>query len=505
MALFILLSCSSPTDTANSKIQYPVSGNNMTPKQLAQAYCGSCHMYPDPDLLPKSVWNKKLLKDMARRLGHVQDDYDPFKQLSMYDAFILRHANIYPKDSIISSSDWQKIFTYYLQESPEEAVLPKLKPEITNSLPNFKVKVIDDLPSQPLTTMVHFDTINNLIYWGSRGGDLMILDHRGNLKQQFSMESPPSHMIQEGNIDYVVTMGIMDPSEEPKGKIQMIRGRKVTDLLSELQRPIHLSKSDLNQDGVADYLVSQFGNQTGKLSWFQIGAGQKYQERIIKSVPGAISTEVQDFDKDGRLDIMALFGQGDERISIFYQDKRGGFNEKLVLRFPPVYGSSSFQLIDFNQDGDLDILYTNGDNADYSYSLKRYHGTRIFLNQGNYRYEEAYFYPMYGATKAMAMDFDLDGDVDIFTIGFFPDFDADFPEGFVYLENQGSLNFKPYTFPESINGRWLVADAGDVDGDGDYDIVMGSLLFKISAAPSDLIERWSNHGYHMVLLENTVR
>jgi hypothetical protein len=482
-----------------------VSGNNLTPKQLAQAYCGSCHLYPDPDLLPKSVWNKKLLKDMARRLGYVQDDYDPFKQLSMYDAFVLRHANIYPKDSIIiSSSDWQKISNYYLQESPEEAILPKRKPEVTNTLPNFKVKIIDDLPSQPLTTMVHFDTVNNLIYWGSRAGDLMILDNRGNLQKNFSLESPLSHIIQKGGIDYMVTMGIMDPSEESKGKIQMIQGRKVTDLLSELHRPIHLTITDLDQDGIEDYVVSQFGNQTGKLSWFHLGAGQKFQERIIKSVPGAISTEVQDFNKDGRLDIMALFGQGDERISIFYQDKRGEFNEKSVLRFPPVYGSSSFQLIDFNKDGELDILYTNGDNADYSYSLKRYHGTRLFLNQGNYRYEEAYFYPMYGTTKAMAMDFDLDGDLDILAIGFFPDFDADFPEGFVYLENQGNLNFKPYTFPESINGRWLVADAGDVDGDGDYDIVLGSLLFKINAAPQELIERWTRHGYHMVLLENTV-
>jgi len=458
-------------------------------------------MYPDPDLLPKSVWEKKLLKNMARRLGVVTDDYDPFKQLSMYDAFVLRHANIYPNDSIITSSDWKKISNYYLQESPEEAILPKRKPEVTNALPNFKVKIINDLPSQPLTTMVHFDTINNLIYWGSRGGDLMILDHRGNLKKQFSMESPPSHMIQVGNIDYVVTMGIMDPSEESKGKIQMIQGRKVTDLLSELQRPIHLSISDLDKDGAVDYLVSQFGNQTGKLSWFHLGTGKKFQERIIKGVPGAISTEVQDFNKDGRLDIMVLFGQGDERISIFYQDKRGEFNEKLVLRFPPVYGSSSFQLIDFNKDGELDILYTNGDNADYSYSLKRYHGTRLFLNQGEYQYKEVYFYPMYGTTKAIAMDFDLDGDLDIFAISFFPDFDADFPEGFVYLENKGDWNFKPYSFPESINGRWMVADAGDFDGDGDYDIVLGSLLFT----PSDLIERWSNHGYHMVLLENTVR
>ena len=112
---------------------------------------------------------------------------------------------------------------------------------------------------------------------------------------------------------------------------------------------------------------------------------------------------------------------------------------------------------------------------------------------------------MFGTTKAMAMDFDHDGDLDIFAISFFPDFDNDFPEGFVYLENQGDLSFKPYNFPESINGRWLVADAGDVDGDGDYDIVLGSLLFKINVAPPELIERWSSHRYHMVLLENTVR
>jgi len=441
---------------------------------------------------------------MARRLGYVQDNYDPFKQLSMYDAFMLRHANIYPKDSLISKRDWQKIFNFYLQESPEEPLRAKPHTKITRQLLNFKVKVIDDLPAQPLATMVKFDTISNSIYWGSRGGDLMILDHLGNLKEQFSLESPPSHIVRTGNIDYVVTMGIMDPSEESKGKIQMVQGKKVTDLLSELQRPVHLSKTDLDHDGIEDYLVSQFGNQTGKLSWFSMGTGQKFQETIIKNVPGALRTEVQDFNKDGTLDIMALFGQGDERISIFYQDQRGEFKEKLVLRFPPIYGSSSFQLLDFNNDGELDILYTNGDNADYSYSLKRYHGTRIFLNHGNYQYKEAYFYPMYGTTKAMAMDFDLDGDLDIFAISFFPDFDNDFPEGFVYLENQGDLNFKPYSFPESINGRWLVADAGDVDGDGDYDIILGSLLFKISAAPQKLIEQWSNHRYHMVLLENTV-
>ena len=47
-----------------------------------------------------------------------------------------------------------------------------------------------------------------------------------------------------------------------------------------------------------------------------------------------------------------------------------------------MYGSSYLELADMNNDGHLDILYTNGDNADYSYVLKKYHGLRIFINDG---------------------------------------------------------------------------------------------------------------------------
>jgi hypothetical protein len=262
--------------------------------------------------------------------------------------------------------------------------------------------------------------------------------------------------------------------------------------------------ADLDGDGSDDFVVSQFGNQTGRLSWFRLDENEKFQEQIIKNVAGAVKTEVQDFNGDGKTDVMALFGQGEERISIFYQANTGGFREEVLLRFPPVYGSSNFQLFDFNEDQQLDILYTNGDNADYSYSLKPYHGTRIYLNQGDFNYELAYFYPLYGATKSMAGDFDQDGDMDMFTICFFPDFEADFPEGFVYFENRGDLNFKPYTFPESADGRWLVADTGDVDGDGDQDIVLGSFLHLVNVAPRELIEQWNKKWYHMVVLENTL-
>jgi hypothetical protein len=449
------------------------------------------------------VWEKKLLKDMGRRLGIVYPDYDPFKNLTMYDAFVVRQAAIYPNDTLISRSDWESIYQYYLDHAPEEPLPSAELPPLKVGLPHFRLNIVDNLPAQPLTTMVKIDTSRSLIYWGNRAGDLMILDDQLSLRRQITLESPPSQVFIRGNDIGVLTMGIMDPSEEANGKLESLHHRSLTTLLTNLQRPIHLSAAEINGFGDQGYVISQFGNQTGKLSLFTRTEGNEYQEQIIKNTPGAIASEIVDLNQDGKAEIVVLFGQGDERITVFSPQPDGSFKERLLLRFPPVYGSTSFQLADFNGDGLKDILYTNGDNADYSFSLKSYHGARIFINNGDWKFEEWYFYPMNGATKAIAKDFDMDGDLDMFVICFFPDFESEQPQGFVYFENHGE-GFEVSTFPEAANGRWLVSDAGDYDGDGDTDIVIGSLLFKINAAPDELIDRWVQHGYQMAVLENTL-
>ena len=115
-----------------------------------------------------------------------------------------------------------------------------------------------------------------------------------------------------------------------------------------------------------------------------------------------------------------------------------------------------------------------GDNADYSVVLKPYHGVYIFLNDGKNGFEQQYFFPINGCYKAVARDFDGDGDLDLATISFFADYATQPEEGFVYLENKGDLQFTPYTVPEAASGRWLTMDAGDVDGDGRIDLVLGN-------------------------------
>jgi len=98
----------------------------------------------------------------------------------------------------------------------------------------------------------------------------------------------------------------------------------------------------------------------------------------------------------------------------------------------------------------------------------------IFLNDGKNNFKQKYFYPINGCYKAVARDFDGDGDLDIATISFFADYAHKPQESFVYLQNQGDYHFNPYSFNAATTGRWLTMDAADFDGDGKIDLVLGN-------------------------------
>jgi hypothetical protein len=146
---------------------------------------------------------------------------------------------------------------------------------------------------------------------------------------------------------------------------------------------------------ITDALISEFGFESGSLTWFQgMDSGLNYQPHVLKNVPGAVKSIVEDMDKDGIKDIIVLMAQGDEHISIFKMNEKGIANEIKILRFPPVHGVCDMDIKDFNYDGKPDIILASGDNADYSQIIKPYHGITIYLNQENMSFKSSSFHTL---------------------------------------------------------------------------------------------------------------
>jgi hypothetical protein len=351
---------------------------------------------------------------------------------------------------------------------------------------------------------VKYDSVNRDLFIGTRAAKLYRLHPSMTLEDSFQLGSAPSDMIFRGKQNPILScMGIMDPNDQSLGTIiQLTSGTKSQILIDSLKRPVHVQRADMNKDGEEDFIVSAFGNFTGALLVYQ-KKDDRYLKHTIHNFSGNRKTIIRDFNEDGLPDILTLMAQGDEQIALFTNRGNFRFSFQILLKFPPVYGSSYFEVYDFNKDGKADILYTNGDNADFSSILKPYHGVRIFLNDGKNQFEESWFYPMHGASMAHAVDFDKDGDLDIAAISFFPDFKKHPENSFVYLENQKNT-FIPFKTNLAGSARWITMESADIDHDEDTDVILGSLNFP-NGVPDSVMNVWRAEPSSLLVLRNNLR
>ncbi len=471
----------------------------------AQTICATCHLVPDPSLLTRKVWKDFVLPKMSFYTGVNQLDPAKNEESDLYLA-----SGLFPAAPMLTRDAWEELTRYYLETAPVDRLPDSPRPAITVGLEHFVLEKPKFRREPPLTTLTTIDPDQHLIYTSDATlQSLDILSPEGQLLGSVPVGNIPVWMKKTDRGIYLACIGHFFPKEERRGQIILLEntpsGPQRKELFSHLPRPCHIEVTDLNQDGRPDLLVSMFGYLTGRLSWYEALQNGDYLEHILFPRAGPLCCVVHDFNADSHPDIAMLTGQETETLGIYYGDGKGGFKPlQPIFQRPPTYGHTYMEGDDFDQDGRLDLLVCNGDNGDYDSPAKPYHGIRILLNQTNGMFQQTVFLPMHGVFRAIARDYDQDGDLDIAAVAFYPDFEFNPRESFVYWENTGDLHFKPYTFRECISGRWMTLDAGDLDGDGDLDLVLGSLIRMPSAAPDFVKDIWERVGPSVLILKNTL-
>lgn len=507
----LLAACGAPESETTTT---PVS--DLDGKALSQIHCASCHLYPEPERLDKATWQNFILLRMAAFMGIYTDGKTYFDQMppQWIEPGIggqrVQASNVYPPQPLLSREDWEKIRDYYLANAPTRTA-PAETPSIAPALRHFKTHpLLKQGFYEAYTQAVAMDTTKGQILLSLFEQNVIRIDRQGIVQEALGYNRVITDIDLDASGLTLTAMGNRNGLDEPRG--QWLRGRSIREIghkqqtyfLDSLQRPVSSVWTDLNGDGREDVVIAEFGNYLGQLAWYEQTPEGQLLPHILYQKNGTIKVAVADLTEDGLPDIIALMGNGDEGIDLYRNLGQGQFQRERLLRFPSTYGSTDFELVDFDRDGQLDLLYINGDNGDYPPILKSHHGIRLFRNEGQQKFTESFYLPQNGGYQVRSRDFDLDGDLDIVSVAYHPDFRNLPQESFVYWEQTAPGQFKASTFAEVRQGRWMRLEVGDLDRDGDPDILLGAFNAQSQDVPNEQYQAWLEAKIPALWLENTI-
>lgn len=286
----------------------------------------------------------------------------------------------------------------------------------------------------------------------------------------------------DGDMDVLVaSLGVLFPNNAKIGSIVLLQNDGQMNftnvvLIDRVARVADVRAGDLDGDGDLDLVAAQFGYDDGETRWMENLGDGKFKSHILQQLSGVINAVPVDMDGDGDLDIATLVSQEWEELYVFVNDGQGAFAPTLIWGSTNEdFGSSWITPADLDGDGDIDILYSNGDAMDYNPPIGRpWHGVQWLENTGAMKFKMHRIASYSGASSPQPADLDGDGDLDIAVVSAYNDWTKPGAYSLIYLENDGTMQFTRHNLADTPTHLISVA-AGDLDDDGRADLVTGAL------------------------------
>ncbi len=222
--------------------------------------------------------------------------------------------------------------------------------------------------------------------------------------------------------------------------------------------------ADVNLDGYLDILAA-YGDTENRLIWFQGDGTGNFIEHTINSSVYTNAVDIVSGRVDADVDVDVLGGAfwGGDDVSWWENDgtpEDGGWVKHGIQTAYP--GANSVELVDIDNDGDLDALAvawgnSSANSADDRVSWWANDGTGVFGA------EQVIVNNFWNARNAKGADVDGDGDMDVVAA-------ADGLNQISWFENDGNQNFTEHIVTNTFTYAYFTHPL-DLDGDGDTDIV----------------------------------